>query len=605
MEWPYGTHQLSETDIAALAVGDFQTEIIQTLRATELSKHVLLLEAIRRTIGRRPYRETAGLVENATRLLGEVQARAPEVVAEILGSPHFGLWAARCLFRLRSETRPEAPTASQHEIGHLAIFAAVSALRIGYPFELTVPAQHGQVAFPTLGTALTGRADSSGWAQISLDRQGARVTSVARSVWLPGGDGTRTRHKDPDWRSVVEIEAETDGIRLKVSLDTADPFLRLLSPSAAIRSLPAGNLWQRGLEEAWQILVRHDRKAAAGMASVLTTLVPLTDPQSGDVISATSGWAWGAIAMNLSADAFVVAETLDHEFHHLVLAAVEDLTPLVGEDDHALYYAPWRDDPRPASALLQGIYAHLGVAKFWRQQRQAGSARNQRQSEVRFARSCRAALDAGRTLAGASALTTTGRAFISGILEQLASWQCEPVSRAAGFTEAEIRLEHQMRWQLAHCRPDADTIDALAHAWLSNRNSTFSQQPLPSEVIPYQYHLKSDLSRLLDLRYRDPLRLDWLIRVENSVQPCDLALLTGNYEKAKDEYSHLISEKDDRSGWVGLLLTRYIIAGEVQATTQRPEIAVGVYERIRALTGIPPNAQNLITWLNEVLIPAE
>jgi HEXXH motif-containing protein len=25
-------------------------------------------------------------------------------------------------------------------------------------------------------------------------------------------------------------------------------------------------------------------------------------------------------------------------------------------------YAPWRDDPRPRSALLQGSYAFLGVA---------------------------------------------------------------------------------------------------------------------------------------------------------------------------------------------------------------------------------------------------
>ena len=29
-------------------------------------------------------------------------------------------------------------------------------------------------------------------------------------------------------------------------------------------------------------------------------------------------------------------------------------------------YVPWRDDPRPASGLLQGVYAHLGIARFRR-----------------------------------------------------------------------------------------------------------------------------------------------------------------------------------------------------------------------------------------------
>jgi HEXXH motif-containing protein len=597
--WPYGTHQLSETDIAALAIGDFQDEIIQVLRAAELSKHVLLLEAIRREIGRRPSCEGARSVGMATRLLDEVQARAPEVVAEILRSPHFGLWAARCLFHLRDGAGLESGDAWQREIRHLAIFAAVPALRIGYPFDLTVPAQRGRVAFPTLGAAIVGQPASSGLAQIRLDRQGARITSAARSVRLPAGV-TRSRDNDPHWQPTVELEAEADGIRLTVTLETADPLLRLLGPAAVTHPLAMRSSWQQGLQEAWQILVQQDRKAASGLASVLTTLVPLADPPDGDVISATSGWAWGAIAMNLPADAALVAETLDHEFHHLVLASVEDLLPLVGEDDHGLYYAAWREDPRPASALVQGIYAHLGVAKFWRQRRWAESPPNQLRSEVKFIHSCRTALEAGRALVGTNNLTVTGRALIAGMLEQFGAWQYEPVSRVANSIEVKKRLEHQLRWRLTHCRPSSDTTDALAHAWLGERKRGFAGPLPPPNVVPYDCRLSSDLAMLLDMRYLNPHRLEQLTTVDGSLEPWDHALLTGDYEKASDEYLQLITERKDRAGWVGLLLARYCLTGDMDAIAQHPEVVVGVYEKILALTGSPPGATSLIEWLNKL-----
>jgi len=604
MVWRYGTHQLSETDVAALAIGDFQAQTVQVLRAAELSKHLLLLEAVRRTIWRRPNYEGARLVEKASRTLDEVQDRAPEVVAEILGLPHFGLWVARCLFHLRSRTRQELGPAWQREIGHLATFAAASALRIGYPFELIVPAQHGRVVLPTLGTALVGRPKSSVWAQIRLDRRGAVITSPSRSVSLPTCERTKTQSNNPGWQPAVELEAETDGVRLKVIFETEDPFLRLLSPAAVKPSLPVKAIWQQRMEDAWQILVGHDRRAASGLASVLTTLVPLREPESGDLISATSGWAWGAIAMSLPADASLAAETLDHEFHHLMLAAVEDLVPLVSEGDHGLYYAPWREDPRPASALLQGIYAHLGVAKFWRQRRRAESPPYQLRSEVKFIRSCRAALNAARTLADADVLTITGSDLISGMLEQLGSWKCERVSHVADSTEVEMSFEHHLRWRLAHCQPNVSAIDALAYAWLGDRNWPFSGPPPPSEVTPYYRRLTSDLSKLLDLRYCEPLRFAQLMEDEDSVHPCDVTLLTGDYAKAKDGYLQLISANGDRGAWVGLLLARYGLAGEMEAVADRPEIAVGAYEKIQALTGLPPDAEGLIAWLNEVLSSA-
>ena len=47
-----------------------------------------------------------------------------------------------------------------------------------------------------------------------------------------------------------------------------------------------------------------------------------------------------------------------------------DMVPLV-ESGGEKVYAPWRQDPRPASGLLQGVYAHLGIVRFWQAQRHA------------------------------------------------------------------------------------------------------------------------------------------------------------------------------------------------------------------------------------------
>jgi HEXXH motif-containing protein len=604
MVWPYGIHRLSETDVGALAVGEFPVEMVQVLRAAQLSKHTLLLEAVRRTISQPSHYDGADLVEKAIRTLSEVQARAPEVVADVLRLPHFGFWAARCLSLLRSGARQELGSAWFREIGHLATFAAVSALRIGYPFDLTVPAHHGRIAFPAFGTALVGRPGGSGWARVRLDRWGA-TASGARTVRLPVGDEPGRRGIDPAWRPAVRLETEAGGIRLSVVLETSDPFLRHLSPAAIPHSQPVGIVWQRRLEEAWQILVNCDRTAAAALADVVTTLVPLEEPKTGDLISATSGWAWGAIAMSLPADASIVAETLDHEFYHLILAAVEDLTPLVYEDDGALYYAPWRNDPRPASVLIQGIYAHFGVAGFWRQQRRHELAANRFRSELRFTRAHRAALDTARALADTDVLTMTGRVLAAGMLNRLEAWLCEKVPDTAAAAAAEIGLEHRLRWRLAHCHPDATAIDALAQAWLARGRPELAWSEPSVTVIPYQHRLSSDLPALLELRYQDPLKFDRAINSKDSARRYDIALVNGDYQTARDGYVELVRSRGDRAAWVGLLLSRYRIAGAPEPAGAQPEIIAGVHDRIRELTGLPPDAESLIAWLNTMVTQAK
>ncbi len=66
------------------------------------------------------------------------------------------------------------------------------------------------------------------------------------------------------------------------------------------------------------------------------------------------------------ADPATFALLLIHEFQHVKLGAILDLFDLYDQNDHPSLLRSWRPDPRPLEGLLQGTYAHIAVADFWR-----------------------------------------------------------------------------------------------------------------------------------------------------------------------------------------------------------------------------------------------
>ena len=249
-------------------------------------------------------------VESAIQLLSRVQLHSREVVTDVLTSPHFGSWAADCLIRLQNTSRkgvtPSGPTPS--ELGHVGTFAIVAALKSGQPFDLTVPARDGMVSLPSLGSM---RADGS-----------------------PGGEWRRLRSGQIGSKAIrlaPRLRARSGGLSLDLLMENSDTLLTRLGPVSRHIKPPLAE-WRRCLQDAWAILVRHHRPVAEALAAGLTTLIPLAEFEAGRPISAASGWAWGAIALSLPPDPLALAETLIHEFQHLVLAAVEDIQPLVHDE---------------------------------------------------------------------------------------------------------------------------------------------------------------------------------------------------------------------------------------------------------------------------------
>lgn len=446
-------HQLTQADLTELAGGRYTGSLVRRLRAAELSKNVLLLEAVRREAIRAGSGRVIATVDSACAVLRAAQAARPEVVAGLLTLPGFGLWAAESVMRLRAVAKRPA---DQHDepsleagIGHLAAFAAVAALRSGQHCRLRLPAPDDVVYLPTLGRATLPPGGDPGWADFVSDDRGAVVASGSGELHLPAAGRPRAAEAGMGWTPAWSVAAESGGLRIRLSLEDSDPFLARLVPSPSGISPELAAQWQQRLEQAWRLLVRHHADVAHGLAEGLTAIVPSAELRPGQPVTATSGWAWGAVMLSLPPDELSFAEALTHEFHHLVLAAVEDITTLIGGAPDDLCYAPWRDDPRPRSALLQGSYAFFGVAGFWLRQSRAGSAAGQPHAQVEFARRSQNVADALTELRDWAGLTAAGNLFVSVMADQLAGWLAEPVTPSARVVAQQVNAEHRARWHAA------------------------------------------------------------------------------------------------------------------------------------------------------------
>lgn len=600
---------MRNADLQAVAAGDVDEKAISRLQDAEFSKHQILLTALMRAAAISATAAHAATLTPAYRLLADVQARDKRIVHDMLASPQLGSWAAHCLGRLNGISGgPEDAPPLRTDLGHLAVIASAAALRAGHPFLLDIPLRHGEVTLPTLGTARPGASAAWEWGRACLDDGGGRISSSISTVTIPRG-GSGYGEPAVSWSAIPRLSAESAGLAAEFWLDDRDPYLDRYGLARVTVSRHDLLAWQSMFAGAWRILVRRHRALAAMIAKVTRSLVPLAELFPARPTSATAVSAFGAIGLSLPADALAMAEVLVHESHHAILGAVTDFIPLTGPGGERLTYAPWRDDARPAGALLQGTYAHLGVAGFWRRQRHAGSAPERLRASTEFARALSLAAQTAAALGDSGVLTEVGQDFVSAMRGKLAAWQGELLPALARQLAADIELDHRARWRLRHLRPDSRDMRSLARAWLDGVKprarlpevrASVERQPLPSAA-------GNTRSYLLMLRYRDPERfLRWVRhggspsgeKLDNRrVDTADRALLCGNYADAAEAYLRRIAVGDDADAWAGLAVARQHTgpAGVAVVLAERPEVAADLHERLRPY-GMP-GPDRLAAWL--------
>jgi HEXXH motif-containing protein len=79
----------------------------------------------------------------------------------------------------------------------------------------------------------------------------------------------------------------------------------------------------------------------------------------------------GSFVCTVPSDAYALAGTFIHEFHHNTLFAIEEAGPFLepGERDEVEgenHYSPWVDTLRPLHGILHAVYVFLPVFRFWR-----------------------------------------------------------------------------------------------------------------------------------------------------------------------------------------------------------------------------------------------
>ncbi|MBB0231503.1 AAC(3) family N-acetyltransferase, partial [Streptomyces calidiresistens] len=177
--------------------------------------------------------------------------------------------------------------------------------------------------------------------------------------------------------------------------------------------------WEALLRRAWGLVSAHTPTDAATCAAVWSGVTPLR-PLPGDHLSAASGHAPGAIGMAWSDDPVHIAESIVHESHHLVLGALTGILPLHGNDPSPRYRVPWRSDPRPLGAALQGVYAHLAVARWWREYAAAVPTAARRRCLDTHRQYREWVLRTLDVLEGCVSLTPAGERFLGGMAEEAA-----------------------------------------------------------------------------------------------------------------------------------------------------------------------------------------
>ena len=540
-------HLLPEAAFSELARGGGSPATMWLLGDAQRSKHLMLVHAVAQ--------EAAGPGAGPTAFraaydqLARIQAAAPAAADWLLGLPHLGGWAHDVLIHLEQGTAAD--------FGHFACLVAAAAIRAGIAFELDVPVRDGRVRLPGLGSLLV--AGEPSWIRLCCDGElvtaGERFAADRRCLVPDDATGAAVT----GWSGTPVIRAVAGGLTWTVLLETGDPYLnRYTLPMRMVMTRGETEDWRRQLRFAWRILAARHRWAAEPMAEVISVIVPLTPRSDTDLVSATTPAAYGAIATSWPPDPVTLAETLVHEFQHVKLCGLLDMVPLA-ESGGQKVYAPWRQDPRPAGGLLQGVYAHLGIVRFWQAQRQVETDPDGiLRAQVLFARWRPAINRAVQTLLETGGLTPDGARFAALLRAQGPRLMSAPVPDEAGQIAAEVALDHWLTWQIRHVAADPAQVTELAAAY--RRGDPFpgaAQTWVQEDVRKVDSGLRS---RLLNLRYLEPARYRELYG--GGVLPLgepDRLLLEGKGAEAVAAYRQRIANSADPQpdAWAGLALAMH------------------------------------------------
>ncbi|CCK29234.1 hypothetical protein BN159_4855 [Streptomyces davaonensis JCM 4913] len=578
-------HHLPSSGLEELSCGEGGPGTVDLLLAAERSRRLLLLRMLDDATGLDP----------AWELLSAAQRRAPDVVDDLLLYPQTGMWLVTALRRLRGSDPQDDPPLWV-VLGHISSLAAAAALRAELDFTIEVPMRHGRVPLPTLGCAELPATEP--WAMATVGREAGRavVTTPGATVTVPATPDTPA----PGWHPLRRLLLGPATHRLSLALDDVDPYRTYPRPTEPRPlSEESAEAWRRMLERAWTILLDEQPRTAEAMRRGLLSLTPTPPQERFRPRSVTAGDAFGGVESSEADDPVQLAVTLVHEFQHTKLGGLLHLTPLLTpetSDSPELWYAPWRDDPRPLDGLLQGIYAFVGITRFWRTHRLASGASTPL-AHFEFALWRAQVTTALRQVHRHERLTPIGAQLLDRLYALCTRWLDEPVPETPLALARRCAADHETRWRAHHLRPPRQAVEETTQAWLSGAPTPPHSLAAPSEVVSDESARWLNTLAVLTrhrLSGEDPEKA----AVTGALR-ADVLLATGETEAAQEAYkTHLTTDPTHPTAWSGLSQT----LTQTSPTTAHflrhsPEQARAVHAAITAATGTPPDPIALATWL--------
>ncbi|MBC2904138.1 HEXXH motif domain-containing protein [Streptomyces cupreus] len=583
-------HLLPSAALDELALGEGGPATVDLLLGGERSRRLLLLRML----------DDATDLGRAWELLSRAQRRAPSVVDELLMYPQTGMWLATALRRVRGATPPDE-TPLWVVLGHFSALAASAALRAELDFTLEVPMRHGRVPLPALGCAELPVTEP--WARATVRAEGGRAV-----VEIPGATVALPDPSDrpaPGWHPLRRFAVGPGERLLELALDDLDPYRTYPQPTEPQPlSEDATAQWRQVLEQAWEVLLSELPGTAEAMRRGLFSLTPTPARERFRPRSVSAGDAFGGLEASEPDDAVQLAATLVHEFQHTKLGGLLHLIPLTGgtEESTQLWYAPWRDDPRPLDGLLQGIYAFMGVTGFWRVRRAADGA-PEAVPHFEFALWRAHVASALEQVHRHPRLTPTGARVLSRLQDRCARWLAEPVPEAQLSLARLCAADQATRWRAHHLRPPEPAVRETVRAWLAGATAPPRSLAAAPELVADPSARWLDTMAVLArhvLTGTNEAPEKTAARVTGAL-PADALLAAGEAKAARAAYTaHLTAHPAHATAWSGLAHALIHTAPTDPAgplLAHHPERARAVHRAIATATGTPPDPLELATWL--------
>ncbi|MCC3489061.1 MAG: hypothetical protein JGK03_00750 [Microcoleus sp. PH2017_25_DOB_D_A] len=268
------------------------------------------------------------------------------------------------------------------------------------------------------------------------------TTNESFNIYTDGNQNLEMiQNEIPHLNNGIELNAFDSDLRLGGRYDLN---FEELTPTSTIK-------WLSTLEEAWFLIDSCSSLLASEIFMGVQSLVPVYSHAIDVHRSQTFREIPGLLVLSWMSDTSVIVEALVHEYHHHKLNALLNLDPIIVEGSpEAVYYSPWRDDPRPLSGILQGIYVFQAVLEFGHKILKTDiPLLQEKRLQQRVYAAKQQLLTALKVLKTNAVFSLIGQALIEAIEENIN--RVEPEISQTEKQLIDVRSkEHQQKWEAAN-----------------------------------------------------------------------------------------------------------------------------------------------------------